>query len=122
MDWSDSRYLEAEPGRYITAARRAKGTDNWFVGCTAGAAGHESELRLDFLDPSRTNVATVYADAPDAHYRSNPQAYVIRRGLVGARTVLRLKAAPGGGYAISLMAVTNREDTRGLRRLSGRIR
>ena len=67
-------------------------------------------------------MATVYADAPDAHYRSNPQAYVIRRGLVGARTVLRLKAAPGGGYAISLMAVTNREDTRGLRRLSGRIR
>lgn len=122
VDWSDSRYLEAEPGRYITAARRAKGTDNWFVGCTAGAAGHESELRLDFLDPSRTYVATVYADAPDAHYRSNPQAYVIRRGLVGARTVLRLKAAPGGGYAISLMAVTNREDTRGLRRLSGRIR
>ena len=122
VDWDDSRYLEAEPGRYITAARRAKGTNNWFVGCTTGEEGHESELRLDFLDPSRTYVATVYADAPDAHYRSNPQAYVIRRGLVGARTVLRLKAAPGGGYAISLMAVTNREDTRGLRRLSGRIR
>ena len=122
LDWDDSRYLEAEPGRYITAARRAKGTNDWFVGCTSGELGHESELHLDFLDPERTYVATVYADAPDANYKTNPQAYIIRRGTVTAKTVLKLKAAPGGGYAISLFEAKDKAATKGLKRLSGRIR
>ena len=122
LDWDDSRYLEAEPGRYITAARRAKGTNDWFVGCTSGELGHESELHLDFLDPERTYVATVYADAPDANYKTNPQAYIIRRGTVTAKTVLKLKAAPGGGYAISLFEAKDKATTKGLKRLSGRIR
>ena len=122
LDWDDSRYLEAEPGRYITAARRAKGTNDWFVGCTSGELGHESELHLDFLDPERTYVATVYADAPDANYKTNPQAYIIRRGTVTAKTVLKLKAAPGGGYAISLFEAKDKAATKGLKRLSGLIR
>ena len=103
IDWDESRYLEAEPGQYITVARKAKGTNNWFVGCTSGEKGHSSKLSLNFLEPGKQYVATVYADAPDAHYQTNPQAYIIRRGLVNAKTVLQLKAAPGGGYAISII-------------------
>ena len=102
-DWDDSRYLEAEPGRYITAARKAKGTGNWFVGCTAGEQGHQSELKLSFLDKGKQYEATIYADAKNADYRTNPQAYTITRRKVTASSVLKLKAAPGGGYAISIM-------------------
>ena len=106
VDWDDSRYLEAEPGRYIVAARKAKGTGHWFVGCTADEHGHTSTVKLDFLNPGKRYVATVYADAKDAHYRTNPHAYTIRRGIVTANTALRLTAAPGGGYAISITEAT----------------
>ena len=102
VDWDESRYLEAEPGRYIVAARKAKGTDNWFVGCTASEHGHESVVLLDFLDKGRKYEAVIYADAPGAHYLTNPQAYTITRKKVDARTKLKMKAAPGGGYAISI--------------------
>ena len=105
VDWDESRYLEAEPGSHITAARKAKGTDLWFVGCTAGEQGHESRLALDFLDKGRKYEATIYADAPDAHYATNAEAYNITRKTVTAKTVLKLKAAPGGGYAISLKPI-----------------
>ena len=116
IDWDESRYLEAEPGQYVTIARKAKGTNNWFVGCTSGENGHASKLALDFLEPGKQYVATVYADAPNAHYRTNPQAYTIRKGLVDAKTILRLKAAPGGGYAISIIEVSKAE-TKGLKKL-----
>lgn len=102
VDWDESRYLEAEPGRYIVAARKAKGTDDWFVGCTASEHGHESVVPLDFLDKGRKYEAVIYADAPGAHYLTNPQAYTITRKKVNARTKLKMKAAPGGGYAISI--------------------
>lgn len=118
VDWDDSRYLEAEPGQYVTAARKAKGTEDWFVGCTAGENGHASTLRLDFLTPGKKYIATVYADAMDAHYLSNPQAYTIRKGIVTAKTVLRLKAAPGGGYAISIMEAKDTKATKGLKKLN----
>ncbi|MDO4934873.1 MAG: glycoside hydrolase family 97 catalytic domain-containing protein, partial [Prevotella sp.] len=117
VDWDDSRYLEAEPGRYITAARKAKGTGDWFVGCTAGENGHASVLKLDFLDKGKKYIATVYADAKDAHYRDNPQAYTISKGIVTAKSVLKLKAAPGGGYAISIMEMKNAADVKGLKNL-----
>lgn len=122
VDWDDSKYLEAEPGRYVTAARKAKGTGNWFVGCTSGEEGHVSVLNLDFLDPDKQYVATVYMDAPDAHYKTNPQAYVIRKGTVNSKTTLELKAAPGGGYAISIMEVADKADTKGLKKLSGKLK
>ena len=105
VDWDESKYLEAEPGRYIVAARKAKGTDDWFVGCTANEDGHESTLDLNFLDSDKKYEAIIYADADDAHYATNPQAYKISKKKVNAKTKLKMKAAPGGGYAISLKPV-----------------
>ena len=106
VDWDDSRYLEAEPGRYIVAARKAKGTGNWFVGCTASEHGHTSTVKFDFLDPGKKYIATVYADAKDAHYKNNPQAYTIKQTTVTAKSSMKLTAAPGGGYAISIIEVS----------------
>ncbi len=102
VDWDESRYLEAEPGRYIVVARKAKGSDDWFVGCTSGEQGHKSTLSLDFLEPGRKYKATIYADAPDADYRTNPKAYTISTKKVTSKTRLRMAAAPGGGYAIAI--------------------
>ena len=104
-DWDTSVYLEAEPMAYITAARRAKGTDKWFVGCVAGEEAHQSVLKLDFLDKGRKYEATIYADAADADYKTNPQAYTITKKTVTAKTQLRLTAVAGGGYAISLKPI-----------------
>lgn len=117
LDWDDSRYLEAEPGRYITVARKAKGTGNWFVGCTSGELGHRTTVKMNFLDKDKKYVATVYADADDADYRTNPQAYTIKKGIVTAKTVLKLKAAPGGGFAISVIEVADKSDMKGLKKL-----
>lgn len=105
-DWDDSRYLEAEPARYITVARKAKGTDNWFIGGKCNEDGHKSELRLDFLDKGKKYACTVYADAKDAHYEKNPKAYVISKRIVKRGDKLRLTMAPGGGYVVSLFPVS----------------
>ena len=105
LDWDKSLYLEAEPGEYITIARRAKGTDDWYIGCTAGYNGHESNLKLDFLTPGKKYEATIYADAKDAHWETNPQAYTITKKKVTSKTKLKLKAAVGGGYAISIKEI-----------------
>ena len=104
-DWDDSRYLEAEPARYITVARKAKGTDRWFIGGKCNEDGHQSDLRLDFLDKGKKYVCTVYADAKDADYEKNPKAYTITRRTVKQGDRLRLKMAPGGGFAVSLFPV-----------------
>ena len=103
-DWDDSKYLEAEPGDYITVARKAKGTNNWFVGGKCDENGHETVLKLDFLDKGRKYDCTIYADAKDAHYKDNPKAYVITKKTVKAGQMLKIKQAPGGGFAISLIA------------------
>ena len=103
-DWDDSRYLEAEPADYITVARKAKGTPNWFIGGKCDENGHKSVVKLDFLDRGRKYEATIYADAPKAHYETNPKAYTITRRTVKAGDTLRLTQAPGGGFAISLIA------------------
>ncbi len=116
VDWDDSQYLEAEPGRYIVAARKAKGTNNWFVGCTASEHGHTSTVKLNFLDSGKKYIATVYADAKNAHYKTNPKAYIIKRGIVTAKSALHLTAAPGGGYAISIVEAT-KDDVKGLKNL-----
>lgn len=104
-DWDDSRYLEAEPARYITVARKVKGTDRWFIGGKCNEDGHQSDLRLDFLDKGKKYVCTVYADAKDADYEKNPKAYTISRRTVKQGDRLRLKMAPGGGFAVSLFPV-----------------
>ena len=101
-DWDRSLYLEAEPMEYIVAARKAKGSDQWFIGGVTGMEPHASALKLDFLDPNRKYEATIYQDAKDANYLSNPQAYVISRKTVNCKTVLKLYAVPGGGFAVSL--------------------
>jgi hypothetical protein len=102
VDWDDSRYLEAEPGKYITVARNAKGTGNWFVGSVNGDSSRVSSIGFGFLAPGKKYVATVYADAPNAHFRTNPQAYAIRKYTVTRESKLKQFCAPGGGYAISL--------------------
>lgn len=104
-DWDDSRYLEAEPARYITVARKAKGTNNWFVGGKTGLAPHLSVLKLDFLDKGRKYEATIYADAKDADYEKNPKAYTITKRTVKKGDVLKLQQVRGGGFAISLKAL-----------------
>ena len=104
VDWDDSKYLEAEPADYITVARKAKGTDNWFVGGKCDENGHKVNLRLDFLDKGRKYECTIYADAKDAHYKDNPKAYTITHKTVKKGDVLKLTEAPGGGFAISLIA------------------
>ena len=102
VDWDRSVYLEAEPMQYVTIARKAKGSDTWFVGNVAGKQDFNSVIRLDFLDKGRKYEATIYADARDANYRTNPQAYTITRRKVDAKTVLKLRSVAGGGYAITL--------------------
>ena len=103
-DWDDSKYLEAEPARYITVARKAKGTDNWFVGGKCNEDGHKSTVKLDFLDKGRKYECTIYADAKDASFDKNPKAYVITKRTVKRGDVLKLTEAPGGGFAISIIA------------------
>ena len=105
VDWDETKYLEAEPGEYVTIARRAKGTTNWYVGCTAGYNGHESKLALDFLEPGKKYEAVIYADAKGASWDKNPQAYTITKKKVTNKTKLNLKAAVGGGYAISIKEI-----------------
>ena len=105
VDWQKSVYLEAEPGRYITIARKDKHSNDWYVGCTAYEGGHTSELLLNFLDKGKKYEATIYADAKDAHWKTNPKAYTITKQKVNAKTKLKLTAAQGGGYAISIKEI-----------------
>ena len=105
VDWQRTEYLEAEPGEYVTIARKDKHSNDWYVGCSAGYNGHESKLTLDFLDPDKKYEATIYADAKDASWDKNPQAYTITKKKVTAKTKLNLKAGIGGGYAISIKEI-----------------
>ena len=104
VDWDKSLYLEAEPMEYITAARKAKGSNNWFVGSVAGAKPHKSVLSLDFLDKGRKYEATIYTDSTHADYKTNPQSYMIEKKTVTSKTKLTLHSVAGGGYAISIIA------------------
>ena len=97
-------YLEAEPLEYITAARKAKGSDNWFVGGVTGMKAHQSTVKFDFLDKGKKYVATIYQDAKNANYKTNPQAYVITKKTVTSKSVLKLNSVAGGGFAISILA------------------
>ena len=117
IDWDETKYLEAEPGDYITIARKAKGTNDWYIGCTADENGHSSKLIFDFLDPDKKYIATVYADAKDADWKDNPQAYTIRKGIVTNKSKLNLHAASGGGYAISIKEVKDKAELKGIKRL-----
>lgn len=115
VDWDESRYLLAEPGDYIVVARKAKGDGRWFVGGVTDENRRTLTVAFDFLDPSKQYTATLYADAPDADYQTNPQAYAIRTGKVDSRTKLDIGMARGGGFAISIREATDAD--RKLRRL-----
>ena len=107
VDWQESVYLEAEPGRYITVARKDKHSNNWYVGNTSNENGHTSELLLNFLDKNKKYEATIYADAKNADWQTNPKAYTITKQKVNAKTKLKLTAAKGGGYAIKISELAN---------------
>ena len=116
LDWDESIYLEAEPGDYITVARKEKGSENWFVGNVNGNESRTSRIKFDFLDKGKDYIATIYSDAPDAHYKTNPQAYEIKKYRVNSKSALAQKSAPGGGYAISIMEA-DKSDMKGLKKL-----
>ncbi len=103
VDWDSSLYLEAEPGEYLTIARKSKGKNEWFVGNVSGEKGHESILDFGFLTTGKKYEATIYADAPDAHYKTNPQAYVIKKLKINNKSKLKQRSAPGGGFAIRIV-------------------
>ena len=109
-NWSRSIYLEAEPADYITVARQDKNSNDWYIGGKCDENGHKSVLKLDFLDKDYVYDCTIYADAKNADYKNNPKAYKITHRKVKKGDVLKLTMAPGGGFAISLMAHWNGEE------------
>lgn len=116
LDWDETKIIEAEPGDYITIARKAKGTSNWFIGSVCDESGRTSNITFDFLSPEKTYIATIYSDAKDAHYKTNPQAYNIRKMVVTNKSKLSQLCAPAGGYAISIIEA-DKSQTKGLKRL-----
>lgn len=114
VDWSDSRYLEAEPGDYITVARRAKGKDTWFVGAITDENARTAQIDFSFLPAGVKYIATIYEDGSDAHWKDNPQSYRIRRVVVTSKSRLKQQLAAGGGAAISIKPAT-KEEMKGLK-------
>ena len=105
VDWDDTRILEAEPGDYITIARKAKGTGDWFIGAITDEQARSTTLPLSFLDKGRSYECTIYADAANADWKNNPEAYQIKKIKVNSNSKLNIKLAPGGGAAISIKAL-----------------
>ena len=117
LDWDKTLVLEAEPGDYITYARKEKGSGNWFVGRTNDEETRTSEISFDFLNPGQKYIATVYSDAKDADWKTNPQAYEIKKYVVSSQSELKQQCAPGGGYAISIIPVLDKSELKGLKKL-----
>ena len=107
VDWDDSRYLAAEPGQYVMAARKEKGADNWYVGAVTNEEQRTLELNFDFLDKDTRYIATLYADGKDADYATNPDSYKITTGIVTSKSSIKVKMARGGGFAISIRPATD---------------
>jgi len=110
VDWDTTKVITAEPGEYITTARKEKGTGNWYIGAITNQNARDESVALDFLDKGKKYVATIYADGPDADWKANPEAYTINSFLVDNNTRLKLKLAPGGGTAISIKALAANGD------------
>ncbi|MGN1045883.1 MAG: glycoside hydrolase family 97 C-terminal domain-containing protein, partial [Candidatus Cryptobacteroides sp.] len=118
VDWDETRYLAAEPNDYVVIARKPKqsslsgsardfslGRDTWFLGGTTDEQERSVSVAMDFLTQGKTYEAVIYADAPDAHYKTNPQAYTITRRFVTAADKIDFTMAPGGGFAVSFRAL-----------------
>lgn len=101
LDWEKSVYIEAEPGRYITVARKSKKDGKWFVGNVTGDRAHTSEISLDFLDSGKKYIARIYCDGKNADYKDNPQSYEIREVKCSAKSKLKIPCVAAGGFAIS---------------------
>jgi hypothetical protein len=101
VDWDESTYLQAEPGDYLTVARKAKGKQSWFLGAITDENARQTEIKLDFLTKGKKYKATIYEDAKDADWKNNPIAYTIRTIEVTSASKIKLRLAPGGGTAIS---------------------
>jgi hypothetical protein len=102
VDFQDSKIIEAEPGEYITIARKEKNSDSWYIGAITNENSRNAIIALDFLDKGKKYVATIYADAADADWKNNPEAYQIKSFAVNAGTKLNIKLANGGGAAVSI--------------------
>jgi hypothetical protein len=102
VDWDDTKILEAEPGDYLTIARKQKGASNWFVGAITDENKRMANIPLSFLDPGKKYVAIIYSDAADADWKNNPAAYIIKQQTVDANTKLEIQLAAGGGAAVSI--------------------
>lgn len=107
VDWDDTKIIEAEPGDYITIARKAKGRDAWFIGAITDENPRSATVPVGFLTVGKTYLATIYSDASDADWQRNPQAYVINRYLVSSKSAIELQLAPGGGAAVSVIPATD---------------
>ncbi|HEX4852339.1 MAG TPA: glycoside hydrolase family 97 catalytic domain-containing protein, partial [Puia sp.] len=105
VDWDDTKILEAEPGDYLTIARKEKGTDNWYIGAITDENNRVANISFAFLEKGKKYMATIYADAPNADWKSNPEAYTIKQMTVDSKTSLSLPLAPGGGGSISVKMV-----------------
>lgn len=105
LDWDDTKIIEAEPGDYLTIARKAKGTENWFIGAITDEQARTSFIPLNFLKKGTKYIAKVYRDADNANWETNPEGYVIEQHRVSSVSVLKLKLAEGGGAAISITPV-----------------
>jgi hypothetical protein len=116
VDWDETKYLEAEPGDYLTIARKAKGTHDWFIGAITDENARVSVIPFSYLDENKWYVATIYGDAPSADWKDNPMEYLIRKVLVSSKSVLKQKLARGGGVAISLKIATKTE-MKGLKKI-----
>jgi hypothetical protein len=109
VDWDETRVLEAEPGDYLAIARKAKNKDEWYVGTITDEQARTSNFSLNFLPPKRWYVATIYADAANAHWQNNPMAYQIQNFLVNDQTNLKINLVSGGGAAISLKPASDED-------------
>jgi hypothetical protein len=106
VDWDDSKIVEAEPGDYITIARKEKGKNNWFIGAVTDENSRLASVPLTYLDAGKKYVATIYADAGNADWKNNPEAYKIEKFIVTNAAVLKIQLANGGGAAVSIVPAT----------------
>jgi len=109
VDWDDTKVLEAEPGDYIVTARKQKGKEAWFIGAITDENKRDVPVSFSFLEPNKTWVVTIYGDAPDSHWQTNPMAYAIQTYTVTSKTLIKLKLAPGGGAALMVKPATTEQ-------------
>lgn len=117
LDWDDTYILEAEPGDYITIARKAKDKNEWFIGGVTDENARIANINFDYLPEGKQYIATIYEDSRTAHWKENPMSYNIRKAVISSKSKLKQQLAPGGGVAISIKEVTDKSETKGLKKL-----